>query len=131
MLKQLNPFGDVKLGKMYEPRNLPIYQRIARRQKGYVFNDNLTDYDILLNKYSDSFFSLPSFERSVEADEANRPDLISYRVYKDTDFWSYIMMYNRLADPLTDITIGKLLLIPFYNHLTSWLTINIIQKGYS
>jgi len=41
------------------------------------------------------------------------------------------MMYNRLADPTTDITVGKMLYIPFYNHLTSWLTINLIQKGYS
>lgn len=131
MIKQINPFANVKLGNLYEPKNPPVFQRITKREKGYLFDNNLNDYDILRNKYDRSFFMIPSFERSVEIDEESRPDLISHKVYRDTDFWSFIMMYNRLADPITDITTGRLLNIPFYNHLTSWLTINIIQKGLS
>jgi hypothetical protein len=43
--------------------------------------------------------------------EENRPDLLSYRLYGDTQYWWVIMFYNRIYD-WEDVTIGSFIKYP-------------------
>ncbi len=51
--------------------------------------------------------------------EAGRPDLISYRLYGDTQFWWIIMFYNDIFD-VEDIKAGDFLGYPSQNDLDSY-----------
>jgi hypothetical protein len=127
MIYTMNPFGAVNIGDLYTVSDPPKTQRISRRQDGYAYHPKLNDYDILNSIYDQTFFDLPCVNYRVQTEEAYRPDLIAYKVYHDTDFWSFLMLYNRLADP-TEIVVGRIIKIIMWNDLSSWLTENIIQS---
>lgn len=122
-------YGDIDLSSpLYKSGSPPIIQRITARDKAYPFDtETLRDFDILAFSFDKAFFDIPYQEYVVQNDELGRPDLISFRVYNDTDFWSFIMLYNHLADPFTDLKPTKTLRIPYYHALVSWLTRNIVQ----
>lgn len=128
MIRVPAKFGDILLGPIFTEGTQPKTQRIARPQAGYPFNKLLGDYDVLNSKYDDSFFKLPYSERKIYNTENNRPDLISNREYGDTDFWQYILLFNRLADPFVDLFTGRVIRIPLKDDLFTWLTVNLIQQ---
>lgn len=123
-------YGDIDFTGLYKARTQPTVQRISDRSLGFRFDTQyLKDFDILDSVYGAKFFALPYVVRQVEADEPGRPDLISYRVYSDTDFWSFILLFNRIADPMSGYKVGFDMKIPQYQPLASWLTRNLIQRN--
>jgi hypothetical protein len=46
-----------------------------------------------------------------------RPDLLSYDLYGDSNFWWVFVLYNRnlILDPINDLTLGKKIIVPRRN----------------
>jgi len=64
---------------------------------------------------------LPSTIHIVVADEMNRPDLISFRVYSRSDLFWAIAMRNGVLMPITDLTKGQSLQCPHIEDVMSAL----------
>jgi len=52
---------------------------------------------------------------TVTASDIGRIDMIAYRVYGDVSLWWAVAVYNRIANPLADLEIGQVLLLPNKN----------------
>ena len=48
-----------------------------------------------------------------------RPDLLSYDLYGDSNFWWVFVLYNRnlILDPINDLTLGKKIIVPRRNFI--------------
>jgi hypothetical protein len=48
-----------------------------------------------------------------------RPDLLSYDLYGDSNFWWVFVLYNRnaLLNPINDLTLGKTIIVPRRNFI--------------
>lgn len=53
----------------------------------------------------------PGFYR-IDATDVLRPDLISFKNYGTVNYWWFIMFVNSVFDPLSDLEVGHLLVIP-------------------
>jgi len=53
-----------------------------------------------------------TFLHTVDVSEVARPDLISYRVYGDSEYWWAIMLVNSISNPLEELTAGRVLTMP-------------------
>ena len=65
----------------------------------------------------------PGYYR-VKASDLMRPDMISYMSYGTPHLWWVIMLVNEIENPLVDLEVGQLLIIP------SKLDIADFQKRY-
>lgn len=52
------------------------------------------------------------YRYTVTDRDIGRIDLIAYKYYGDVSWWWVIATYNKIANPLTDLTIGTVLLLP-------------------
>ena len=95
------------------------------RQANYVPLDNYGRLDILKAKYTNLKFSVPASStfQVTSAYEFNLPG-ISLAVYNDMDFWWAIALYNDIYDPLTDVVVSRMLLIPDMTSLLNLLNSN-------
>lgn len=50
----------------------------------------------------------------ITPDVVGRPDKISYDVYKKNDLDWLILQYNNIVDPIEELYIGRILLMPSY-----------------
>jgi len=48
----------------------------------------------------------------VKASDLSRIDLIAYRVYRDSSLWWAICMVNGISNPLEDLSVSDILLLP-------------------
>jgi len=120
--KPFEQFGLIDYGKLYKSKFPEKFQRITERKLLYDFDsDKLKDYNYLLSRFNQEFFNLPYFIREISPIDVGRPDLISYEVYGDTDFWHLILIFNNIADPIYGIIKGKDLKIPMFDQLSNWL----------
>lgn len=119
-------FGGIVFDKLTFASNPPTTNRITQWENGIHFDPDLNDYNPLDNIYDDTFYQLPYVRHTVASGEAGRPDLISFKLYGDTDFYAYILLFNRIVDPFT-VEEGVQLRIPVFSNLASWLTIKLIQ----
>lgn len=58
---------------------------------------------------------------TVENFYENRPDLISSVFYGEPRYWWFIAQYNKILDPYSEITAGRILLIPSPDRLATML----------
>lgn len=58
----------------------------------------------------------------VTENDATHPDLISFKYYEREDLWWIICMYNSIVNPLTELTVGKVLRIPNLVEVNNLLT---------
>lgn len=121
-------YGDIKFDALYLPGTPTKTVRLTRRQDGYEYDTKIQDINPLNSIYKDDFFKLPFVQHTITVSEEHRADLISWNLYSETDYWSYIMLFNRLVDPMADLTAGKVINIPVFANLISWLTKNLIQN---
>ena len=91
------------------------------RQANYIPLDNYGRLDVLAAKYKNLKFSVPANKmfQVTSAYEFNLPS-ISLAVYNDISYWWAIALYNDIFDPLTDVYVGRNLMIP---ELTSFLSL--------
>lgn len=64
------------------------------------------------------------FILTVQEYEANRPDLISYRVYGKAQYAWLVLQYNNIVDPVTELVTGAEIYLP----TQSRLVLDIITK---
>jgi hypothetical protein len=62
-------------------------------------------FDILDSYFVNQLLKLPKVREFKVAFEASRPDIISYKMYGDAQYWWIIMLYNDISDETT-ITSG-------------------------
>lgn len=55
-------------------------------------------FDILTSYFVSKLKSLSQYSIFVVQAEENRPDLISYKIYKDTQYWWMLMIYNDIVN---------------------------------
>lgn len=97
----------------------------------YINNEIETDnrFDTLkfLNFNDDNFDPLDSFTLfniknlstlgSKEiTNEEKRPDLLSYNIYEDTQYWWILLVYNDILD-INELTSGKVIKYPSLNSI--------------
>lgn len=56
-------------------------------------------FDVLDSTLIDQLYSMPSAGTYTIRLEPSRPDLLSYNLYGDTQYWWVLMMYNNLQTP--------------------------------
>ena len=73
--------------------------------------DSLGGYDPLTSRFLNDLEDVPLEGFRVTVDEAERPDLVSNKIYGDTQYWWVLMFVNFLTDP-RELTTGTVLKIP-------------------
>ena len=81
------------------------------------FTDN---FDVLTSRLLRDIKRLPEKQKYYVQSEEGRPDLVSYRVYRDTQFWWIVLFYNDIID-VDDLEIGMTLSLPSVTDLENLL----------
>ena len=68
-------------------------------------------------------------EYVVDAFYEGRPDLIASSFYNEPRYWWVIAQYNNIIDPVSEITTGRILLIPAKDRVE--LMLNSRQGGFT
>lgn len=74
--------------------------------------DNTEEFDYLYNSLSNFKTNYPVNYYRVSDVDLMRPDLISYQWYGTVDYWWIICYVNKIHNPLEDLVIGRILIIP-------------------
>ncbi len=74
--------------------------------------NGIEENDLTMNSFNNFQFTRRHTFYEVQADDVQRPDLISLRNYKRTNFWWIIMKVNGIEDVWNDLEVGRLLAIP-------------------
>jgi hypothetical protein len=91
---------------------------------GYKRNSHLRATPVA-NGYT-SIYVPPLVPDFTQADDftvtqkyVKRPDLLSYDLYGDSNFWWVFVLYNRnlILDPINDLTLGKKIIVPRRNFI--------------
>jgi len=92
------------------------------RMANFIPLDNYGRLDILKAKFANMKFIIPASKTfQVTAPyEFNLPG-ISYAIYKDVGLWWALAIFNNIYDPLVDLVIGTVLLIPEHTALIALL----------
>ena len=81
--------------------------------KFFEFTDN---FDPLTSRFVNTVKNLPEKQKFYVQSEEGRPDVISHRVYGDTQYWWIILLYNDIDD-VDNLTIGRVLSLPVVDNL--------------
>jgi len=77
--------------------------------------DSNLELDYLSNMEIDfSTFKTQEFQFTVHIGVIGRPDLLSYQVYNNVNFWWLIALRNDILDPFDDLSVGDTLFIGYY-----------------
>jgi hypothetical protein len=74
--------------------------------------EEINELDFLWNSLSDFTTEYTVDYYRIVAQDAMRPDLISYRCYGTVEFWWLILVFNGIENPFTDLVEGNILQIP-------------------
>jgi len=74
--------------------------------------DGKAELDFLHNYLSRFKMKYEPVYYRVRQDDLMRPDLISYYAYGTVKYWWVICLVNDIFNPLTDLQVGQLLVIP-------------------
>jgi hypothetical protein len=84
------------------------------------FMEYTDNYDPLTSNFLKRLLELPiRGQRKIEGEE-NRPDLVSYRIFGDSQYWWIVLMYNRklITDTFTN---GEDIVFPSLTELENLL----------
>jgi len=70
---------------------------IAKFVEWYTPSFDTPVYDILYSYFWNNVVNIPQGGSFVVSGEENRPDLISYKIYGETQYWWIILLYNGLS----------------------------------
>jgi hypothetical protein len=87
----------------------------------------------LENDLVDNYWDLFKIKRplryfSITRQFLQRPDLLSYAVYQDMNYWWIIAKYNLIDDWWNDVTIGNTISIPSLEDIDDWYTTVLALK---
>jgi len=74
--------------------------------------DTVSELDMLTNSLDDSIFTRPMSFHTVTDQDTKRPDMISFKIYGQTNFWWIIAKINNIEDLFNDLQEGQILRIP-------------------
>lgn len=69
-------------------------------------------FDILSSYFVNKIKDLEVGGFYITSGDVNRLDLVSYKLYKDTQYWWILLIFNDLIDPFNDVKDGMLLRYP-------------------
>jgi hypothetical protein len=74
--------------------------------------DNVAEIDYLTSAMPNFTprYELATYRLSEE--DILRPDLVSKKVYNTEEYWWFILFFNSVVDPFTELEVGDLLFIP-------------------
>jgi len=86
-------------------------------------------FDVLASYFWNNLMNLPIGGTFTVIGEGNRPDLISYRIYGDIQYYWIIMLYNGITNN-EDIQIGTILYYPLLKDLDNlYFQLNSLQTA--
>jgi hypothetical protein len=93
-----------------------------RRANFVPLTTNQLSLDALKAKYLNLRFNLPIQTSMIVSEKyvANLPGLAD-DVYGTIDFWWVIAMFNGIIDPINDMRIGRMINLPRYDDVVSFL----------
>lgn len=74
--------------------------------------DAIVELDFLHNPLSSFSMTYGLNYYRVTSSDLMRPDLISYKCYGTVEFWWVLMLVNSIDCPLSDLSIGQILVVP-------------------
>jgi hypothetical protein len=80
------------------------------------YSDN---YDVLTSDFLENITKLPLGGKYAVSGEEKRPDLLSYKIYNDTQYWWCLMIYNGIPNANL-ITNGMTILFPTIDTLENF-----------
>ncbi|MFA5071267.1 MAG: hypothetical protein WC511_02740 [Candidatus Pacearchaeota archaeon] len=86
-------------------------------------------YDLLDSFFATKVKRLEVFGTTTISGEEHRPDLLSYRLYRDVNFWYILMLYNDYITPL-DMKEGDTINYPRIEDLEEvYFQLNALQRN--
>jgi hypothetical protein len=81
------------------------------------------NFDIFKSAYKNIRFNVQTSQQIqlTATDMANLPGL-AYRLFGDSSLWRALLAFNGLNDPLSDIAVGILLMVPSKAAITAYLS---------
>lgn len=80
------------------------------------YNKNLIngiiENDLAFNKFRDFVFNRKKTYYEVKSEDVRRPDLISLKLFRRSNYWWIILKLNDISDPFNDLFEGQILEIP-------------------
>ena len=70
------------------------------------------EWDFILNNWDLFVIKRPLGFDSVKYEDMQRPDILSYRIYRDSSIWWILCKFNQIDDVWNDLYVGMDLLIP-------------------
>jgi hypothetical protein len=88
--------------------------RFTRSNFYPVVNVNGTDSLDLLNNYFNIAFKIsrPVSYYTIRELDLFRPDLLSYKLYGDTQYWWILFKYNNISDVWNDLSVEQVISVP-------------------
>ena len=56
----------------------------------------------------------------LDSYEAYRPDIISFRIYQNTEYWWILLKFNNIIDPFTELKPGLIIKVPSANDIQNF-----------
>lgn len=116
-------FGEIEVykGKQNQSPDIVRWMSLLKREQYERYDEDLQDFDPLRSTvWTDRFFQLPSLLILVAMNQGGRPDLIAYDYFGDSDYYIFIMYYNRFLEE-TEFSIGREIRIPIKEELDRYL----------
>lgn len=89
-----------QINKSYEYTNRFDLERFVEFKNGY--------YDILNSPILENLKKLPAIGQYKIVEYQYRPDVQSYNIYKDHQYWPFLLSYNGIGS-VDQLTLGKVL----------------------
>ena len=87
------------------------YESKERYDMGKFMNYDV-GYDMLDSYFMSKIKSLRVHGQYAVQSEENRPDVLSYKIYGDTQYWWILLMYNSLLEP-DELVAGLVIQYPY------------------
>jgi len=72
---------------------------LSQEEHFFKFDYNNYCYDMFDNEFIIEFMKLKKLgEINISESEEKRPDLLSYKIYRDVKYWWLLMMFNEILD---------------------------------
>jgi hypothetical protein len=97
-------------------RNIPNRYDIAKFVEWVTPPFESPVYDILFSYFWTTVVALPQGGTFIVSGEENKPDLIAYKIYGNTQYWWILLLYNGLLSN-EDIVAGTKLKYPLLSDL--------------
>lgn len=73
---------------------------------------DIPEYDLILNNWDLFEINNPVGFETVKAIDIQRPDMMSYRIYGDSQYWWILCKVNGIDDVWNDMSIGDDIIVP-------------------